>query len=159
MRSSDSLREEVLQLARSSNTARVKKLDPCGDSHAEEFSRAVHREYLREDSEASCENVQFRAKTLESYGTVRTTNSKNDDKCSKRPEKLIFSSPTVGARNVYAECGPQASHTLQHGPYLRIHPGMNIGLFIQKSACKATCCLLSKGSCFVRYPQIGGERN
>ena len=49
------------------------------------------------------------------------------------------------ARNVYAECGPRASHTLQHGHYMRIHPGMNIGLFIRESACKATCCLLSKG--------------
>ena len=74
-------------------------------------------------------------------------------------KKNDFLSPTVGAKNVYAECGPQASHTLQHGHYMRIHPGMNIGLFIQKSAFKATCCLLSKGSFFVRYPQIGGKSN
>ena len=62
---------------------------------------------------------------------------------------MIFLSPTVGARNVYAECVPQASHTLQHGPYLRIHLGMNIELFIRESACKATCCLLSKGICLL----------
>ena len=65
-------------------------------------------------------------------------------------EKLHGWDPKI----VYAECGPQASHTLQHGNYMRIHPGMNIGLFIRKSACKATCCLLSIGNCFVRYPQI-----
>ena len=52
-----------------------------------------------------------------------------------------------------------ASHTLQHGHYMRIHPGVNIGLFIRKSTFKATCCLLSKGGCFVRYPQIGGKSN
>ena len=74
-------------------------------------------------------------------------------------KNVIFSSPTVGARNVYAECGPWTSHTLQHGHYMRIHPRMNIGLFIWKSSYKATCCLLSTGSCFVRYPQIGGKSN
>ena len=42
------------------------------------------------------------------------------------------------------KCGPMLTHTLQHGPYLRIHPGMNIGLFIRKLAYKMTCCLLSK---------------
>ena len=52
--------------------------------------------------------------------------------------------------------GLDASHTLQHSHYMRNHPGMNIGLSIRKSAYKATCCLLSKGGCFVRYPQIGG---
>ena len=36
---------------------------------------------------------------------------------------------------------------------------MNIGLSIRKSAYKATCCLLSKGGCYVRYPQIGGKSN
>ena len=37
------------------------------------------------------------------------------------------------------------THTLQHGHYLRIHPGMNIELFTQESSSKVTCCLLSKG--------------
>ena len=36
---------------------------------------------------------------------------------------------------------------------------MNIGLSIRKSAFKATCCLLSKGCCYVRNPQIGGKSN
>ena len=36
---------------------------------------------------------------------------------------------------------------------------MDIGLSIRKSAYKATCCLLSKGGCYVRYPQIGGKSN
>ena len=45
---------------------------------------------------------------------------------------------------VYAECGPRASHTLQHGLYMRIHPGMNIKLFIRKSSNKTTYCLLSR---------------
>ena len=73
---SDSLREEVLQLARSSDslarrrftdrakfyTARAKKQDPCGDSRAEEYYRVGHREISREDSEASRETEQSRAK-------------------------------------------------------------------------------------------------
>ena len=62
----DSLREEILQLVRSSNTAHAKKQDPCSDSRVEEFSRVVHREYPREDSEFSRENGQFREKIPES---------------------------------------------------------------------------------------------
>ena len=61
--------------------------------------------------------------------------------------------------NVYVEFGPRASHTLQHGAYMRIHLRVNNVLFIQKSAYKATCCLLSKRDCFVKYPQIGGKSN
>ena len=72
----------------------------------------------------------FTRRFLNLYRIVQTTNSKMTKKYSKRPEKLIFFGPTVGARNVYAECGPRASHTLQHGLYMRVHPGMNIVLFI-----------------------------
>ena len=55
--------------------------------------------------------------------------------------------------------GLDASHTLQHGHYMGIHPGVDIGLSIRKSTCKATCCLLSKGGFYVRYPQFGGMSN
>ena len=69
-------REDVFQIARSSdslarrrfldraklNRARVKKQDSCDDSRAEESSRATYRESSREDSKASRENKQFRAK-------------------------------------------------------------------------------------------------
>ena len=41
---------------------------------------------------------------------------------------------------------PLLTHTLQHGHCMQIHLGMNIELFIQKSAGKVTCCLLSKGN-------------
>ena len=76
-RNSGSLREEVLQLARSSDslvrrcftdrsklyTTRVKKKDSCGDSRAEEYSRAGHREMSREDSEASREDSEASRET------------------------------------------------------------------------------------------------
>lgn len=51
----------------------------------------------------------------------------------------------VGARNVYVKMRPMLTHTLQHGPYLRIHREMNSEFFIQNLPYKATCCLLSKG--------------
>ena len=78
----------------------------------------------------------------------------------KEARKKDFPEPHGGRQKcMYVNVGLTLKHTLQHGPYLRIHPGMNIGLFIRKLACKATWCLLSKGSCFVRYPQIGGKSN
>jgi hypothetical protein len=77
----------------------------------------------------------------------------------KRPEKLIFFCPTVGAKNVCVIMWPILTLTLQHGHYMRVYSGMNIVLFTRNSACKSTCCLLSKGGCYVRCPQIGGMSN
>ena len=52
----DNLREVILQPAQNYNTAHVKKLFSCKDSHAQELSHVVHREYLCKDFVASHEN-------------------------------------------------------------------------------------------------------
>ena len=62
-------------------------------------------------------------------------------------DRSIFwynNNPTVTCGICMCELWPILTHTLQHGHCMWIHLGMNIGLFIWESACKATCCLLSR---------------
>ena len=87
-RNSDSLREVVLQIARSSDslarrcfpdraklyTARAKKQDSCVDSRAEESSRAAQRESSREDSEARAKVNDLARNSDKIVWTVRTAN-------------------------------------------------------------------------------------
>ena len=47
-------------------TARAKKQDSCGDSRAEEYSRAGHREMSRKDSEVSREDSEASRDTEQS---------------------------------------------------------------------------------------------
>ena len=117
----------------------------------------------REDKTVSRENLH-QSKDLARKPAQNRTDSTDSDKnkrrkCSKRPKKLIFRAPRWAPKMCTWNVGLNASHTLQHGHYKRIHPGMDIGLSIRKSAYKSTCCLLSKGGFFVRYPQIGGKSN
>ena len=64
----------------------------------------------------------------------------------KNEARKLISKPHGGRQKCVCEnVGLRSSPTLQHGHYMWIHPGINIGLFIQESANKSTCCLLSKG--------------
>ena len=86
--------EKVLRLAQNSNTARVKKLVLCEDSHAQELSRAGHREYLREDSDSSRENVQSRVKIFSSRAKSNRDRAKKEDSGGAFARRGIFSRDT-----------------------------------------------------------------
>ena len=47
----------------------------------------------------------FVRRFLNLYGTIRIESSKNDKKMEKEAKEIDFLCPTVGAKNVYAECG------------------------------------------------------
>ena len=67
----------------------------------------------------------------------------------KEARKIDFFLPHGGCQKCVCVMWPYTKHSLQHGPYMRVHPSMSIVLVIQNSTCKVTCCLLSKVGCFV----------
>lgn len=78
------------------------------------------------------------------YGTCMDKELKYHQKNTEEAKEIDFLGPTMGAKMYMHVYAASATHITQHSLYLRIYPGINMGLFIQERSDRATCHLLSR---------------